>query len=87
MKQGRFNDIVFEYNNQLDKEIELNINNPVQSIGDDLSTKIFNINKQINFMLENEFVDSMYRFLIKEKEFLENILNYISEFIYYLVMF
>lgn len=86
-KQGKFNDLILNFNVQLQKEIELNIDNLVQSTKNEMKARILNINKQIKYMLENDFVDLLYGFLIKDRDFLDNILNYISEFIYYLVMF
>ncbi len=88
IKIGKFDGIISDYNLQLKEEIDLNLKLSILSENKhEIETKISHINKQIDFMQQNDLVDMLLESLLNDKDFLDNILNYTSEFIYYLIMF
>ncbi len=88
IKLGKFDVIFSDYNSKLEKEIELNLKESIQSENKhEMETKISDVNKQIDFIQQNDLVDMLQESLLKDRDFLDNILNYTSEFNYYLVMF
>jgi len=89
VKLGKLNPLIKEYNLETKKEITFNIDNYMnmkqKSSEKDNLVKI--INKHLEQKILEKFSFNTAKYLLTENSFLEIFVNFIDEFIYYLLVF